>query len=206
MPFVCRLLCQGVYSSSSITVGCCSKCMSWETRSVSTVLKSTNLFFLVCGAVLSLQSELTMHWLPVAKRVVHAVVHTRIVSRADCCTTICLVSLQTHACCPMQQGNLPMLVAIFFLNTNAVSCTAMVMLTCLYGCAVQLHITERQSIPNLQAGASQGTSLPALIEFDSLKSLPQREYLQPHYESQQQLPGEGPTCQLALLIKNATCA
>lgn len=54
---------------------------------------------------------------------------------------------------------------------------------------VQLHVTERQSIPNLTAEASEGGSLPALIEFDSLKSLPQRDYLQPHYESQQQTSG-----------------
>lgn len=54
---------------------------------------------------------------------------------------------------------------------------------------MQLHVTERQSIPNLTAEASQEAGLPALIEFDSLKSLPQRDYLQPHYQSQQQLPG-----------------
>lgn len=55
----------------------------------------------------------------------------------------------------------------------------------------QLHVTERQSIPNLSAAGSQDAGLPSLIEFDSLKSLPQRDYLQPHYESQQQLQGKG---------------
>ena len=55
---------------------------------------------------------------------------------------------------------------------------------------LQLHVTERQSIPNLPAGPSQGAGLPPSIEFDSLKSLPQREYLQPHYQSQQQPVGE----------------
>lgn len=56
-------------------------------------------------------------------------------------------------------------------------------------CVAQLHVTERQSIPNLSAAGSQEAGLPSLIEFDSLKSLPQRDYLQPHYESQQQLQG-----------------
>lgn len=53
-----------------------------------------------------------------------------------------------------------------------------------------MHVAERQSIPNLPAAPAQAAGLPEVFAFDSLKSLPQREYLQPHYESQQQPPGE----------------
>ena len=53
---------------------------------------------------------------------------------------------------------------------------------------VQMHVAERQSIPNLPAVA-QAAGLPQVFAFDSLKSLPHRDYLQPHYESQQQPAG-----------------
>ena len=52
-----------------------------------------------------------------------------------------------------------------------------------------MHVAERQSIPNLPAEHSGAAGLPHTIAFDSLKSLPQRDYLQPHYQSQQQPPG-----------------
>ena len=52
-----------------------------------------------------------------------------------------------------------------------------------------MHVAERQSIPNLPAGPAEAAGLPHTIAFDSLKSLPHRDYLQPHYESQQQPPG-----------------
>lgn len=55
---------------------------------------------------------------------------------------------------------------------------------------LQMHVAERQSIPNLPAASSAAAGLPPTITFDSLKSLPQRDYLQPHYQSQQQPPGE----------------
>ena len=56
---------------------------------------------------------------------------------------------------------------------------------------MQMHVAERQSIPNLPASSTQaaGAGLPYVIAFDSLKSLPHRDYLQPHYESQQNPPG-----------------
>ena len=54
---------------------------------------------------------------------------------------------------------------------------------------MQMHVAQRQSIPNLPAAPTQAASLPPVIAFDSLKSLPQRDYLQPHYESQQTPPG-----------------
>ena len=57
-------------------------------------------------------------------------------------------------------------------------------------CQLQMHVAERQSIPNLHAASSGAAGLPHTIGFDSLKSLPQRDYLQPHYQSQQQPPGE----------------
>ncbi|KAA6428986.1 MAG: inositol-tetrakisphosphate 1-kinase 4-like, partial [Trebouxia sp. A1-2] len=53
----------------------------------------------------------------------------------------------------------------------------------------QMHVAERQSIPNLPAVATQAAGLPQVFAFDSLKSLPHRDYLQPHYESQQQPAG-----------------
>ena len=53
-----------------------------------------------------------------------------------------------------------------------------------------MHVAERQSIPNLHAASTGAAGLPYTIGFDSLKSLPQRDYLQPHYQSQQQPPGE----------------
>ena len=61
---------------------------------------------------------------------------------------------------------------------------------------VQMHVAERQSIPNLPAVATQAAGLPQVFAFDSLKSLPHRDYLQPHYESQQQPAGNFPlgTC------------
>ncbi len=52
-----------------------------------------------------------------------------------------------------------------------------------------MHVAERQSIPNLPAVATQAAGLPQVFAFDSLKSLPHRDYLQPHYESQQQPAG-----------------
>ena len=52
-----------------------------------------------------------------------------------------------------------------------------------------MHVAERQSIPNLPAVPTEAAGLPHTIGFDSLKSLPQRDYLQPHYQSQQQPPG-----------------
>ncbi|DBB10768.1 TPA: hypothetical protein ACH3X3_007252 [Trebouxia sp. C0006] len=55
----------------------------------------------------------------------------------------------------------------------------------------QMHVAERQSIPNLPAVATQAAGLPQVFAFDSLKSLPHRDYLQPHYESQQQPAGSG---------------
>ena len=55
---------------------------------------------------------------------------------------------------------------------------------------VQMHVAERQSIPNLPAVATQAAGLPQVFAFDSLKSLPHRDYLQPHYESQQQPAGK----------------
>ncbi|KAL3142372.1 hypothetical protein ABBQ38_002708 [Trebouxia sp. C0009 RCD-2024] len=55
----------------------------------------------------------------------------------------------------------------------------------------QMHVAERQSIPNLPAAHTGGAGLPHTIAFDSLKTLPQRDYLQPHYQSQQQPPGSG---------------
>jgi len=61
---------------------------------------------------------------------------------------------------------------------------------------VQMHVAERQSIPNLPAVATQAAGLPQVFAFDSLKSLPHRDYLQPHYESPQQPAGNFPlgTC------------
>ena len=53
-----------------------------------------------------------------------------------------------------------------------------------------MHVAERQSIPNLPAVATQAAGLPQVFAFDSLKSLPHRDYLQPHYESQQQPAGK----------------
>ncbi len=53
-----------------------------------------------------------------------------------------------------------------------------------------MHVAERQSIPNLPAVATQAAGLPQVFAFDSLKSLPHRDYLQPHYESQQQPAGD----------------
>ncbi|KAL3152451.1 hypothetical protein ABBQ32_001496 [Trebouxia sp. C0010 RCD-2024] len=55
----------------------------------------------------------------------------------------------------------------------------------------QMHVAERQSIPNLPAAHTGAAGLPHTIAFDSLKTLPQRDYLQPHYQSQQQPPGSG---------------
>lgn len=52
-----------------------------------------------------------------------------------------------------------------------------------------MHVAERQSIPNLPSALTGAAGLPHTIAFDSLKSLPQRDYLQPHYQSQQQPPG-----------------
>ena len=57
-----------------------------------------------------------------------------------------------------------------------------------------MHVAERQSIPNLPVAPGDAAGLPHTIAFDSLKSLPERDYLQPHYQSQQQPPGLMPLC------------
>ena len=71
---------------------------------------------------------------------------------------------------------------------------------------LQMHVAERQSIPNLPAAPDQAAGLPPVIAFDSLKSLPHRDYLQPHYQSQQHEAGTTPPLKLAFGLHSSLWA